>query len=218
MLGDGRGLPMGKMVMAAAGCGLLAVALAPAALADGPYKTEPYRGSSYWSGLYVGGAVGYGLGTSQLTGPAAGDFDISLRGVQGIVTLGYDFQISRSWVLGLFADYAIGELDGSVGDVTSRIESQWAIGGRLGYLQSSTLWYATAGYTEAEWHVQISTKSGNETLNGYFVGLGVEQALSQNLSLKLEYRFSNYDAVPGSLSFDNDVSSIRLGVNWKLGR
>jgi outer membrane immunogenic protein len=210
---------MGKMVIAAAGCGLLAATLAPAVLADEPFKTEPYRGSSQWTGFYVGGAVGYGSGTTEFTGSAAGDFDISLRGVQGIVALGYDFQLSRSWVLGLFADYAFGELSGRAGDdITSTIENQWAIGGRLGYLQSSTLWYGTAGYTEADWHFRISTRSGNETLSGYFVGLGVEQAFSQNLSLKLEYRFSNYEAVPGALSFDTDVNSIRLGVNWKLGR
>jgi opacity protein-like surface antigen len=55
-------------------------------------------------------------------------------------------------------------------------------------------------------------------LNGYFVGFGVEHAFSQNLSLKLEYRFSNYDEVPGTLAFDSEISSVRLGVNWKLGR
>jgi len=120
--------------------------------------------------------------------------------------------------VGLFADYAFGKIDGTVADITSSIDNQWAIGARLGYLRSSTLWYATAGYTEADWQVQISTRSANKTLNGYFVGLGVEQAFSPNLSLKLEYRFSNYDEVPGTLAFDSEINSIRLGLNWKLGQ
>jgi outer membrane immunogenic protein len=202
---------MRKTLIVFATAGLTAVA-ASTAFADGPY-TPPA-----WSGFYVGGAVGYGFGTDELTGPAAGEFDIGLRGGQGTVTLGYDFQLSPAWVLGLFGDYTFGKLDGSAGDITSTIDNQWAIGGRLGYLRSATLWYATAGYTEAEWHVQISAKSGNEMLNGYFVGFGVEHAFSQNLSLKLEYRFSNYDEVPGTLAFDSEISSVRLGVNWKLGR
>lgn len=55
--------------------------------------------------------------------------------------------------------------------------------------------------------------------NGFFVGGGVEQVLSRNVSLKFEYRFSDYDDVTvAGTKFDNEVHSVRLGVNYKFGR
>jgi len=220
----GKETTMRKTMIASVAAGLLAGAAGSAAFADEPYRPAPVNAGPYsWTGLYIGASAGYAFGNTETMGAAAGDSDVTVRGAQGIVTVGYDFRLSPGWLFGLFADYAFGEVDGSIlggtlDKISSTIDNQWAIGARLGYLRASTLWYATAGYTEADWHVQLGPKGHDETLSGYFVGLGVEQAFSQALSLKLEYRFSSYDTVPGALSFDNEVSSIRVGVNWKLGR
>jgi outer membrane immunogenic protein len=123
--------------------------------------------------------VGYGTGTAELE---IGDFlqDVGLRGVQGGVAVGYDFRLNPQWVLGLFGDYAFGETDGlGEADFKLAIDKQWAIGGRLGLLAtSSTLFYASAGYTRANFEASDGGETLiDETLDGFFVGLGVEQAV-----------------------------------------
>lgn len=174
-----------------------------------------------WSGLYVGAAAGYAIGSSELTvvNDTAGPF--SVRGAQGVVTAGYDFRLSPKWVAGLFADYAFGELDGRSAESLFTIDNQWAVGARLGVLATpSTLLYASAGYTAADFRLsEEGSLLVDLALDGYFVGLGVEQALGRSLSLKLDYRFSDYGDVEQSFnsnSFENSAHAVRLGVNWKL--
>lgn len=210
---------------AAAALAFAATAASAEGLLDrGSVKDAPYAAPAHIrSGLSVGAGVGYGVGTSTLTNGTEAD-DASLRGAQGVVAVGYDWQVGPKLVLGILADYAFGQLDGTLAaDLT--IEKQWAIGGRLGVLATpSTLLYASAGYTRADFEV-ISDLPGlllaDRTLDGIFLGLGVEQALTRNIALKLDYRFSNYqdfkDATSG-LRFDNEVHSVRLGVNWRFGR
>jgi outer membrane immunogenic protein len=182
----------------------------------------PYAGPFSWTGFYIGAAAGYGTGTAKVTNNpgVAGDFDTSIRGGQGILSLGYDYRAGPKFVVGVLADYAFGDLDGTTAGSTFTVDKQWAIGARLGFLSTrSTLWFATAGWTRADF--EIDAPALTRTLDGYFVGAGVEQAFTPNLSLKVEYRFSNYeDFQPDSgspLTIDNDVQSIRLGLNWTFG-
>src|SRR5262245_38407229 len=138
----GKETTMRKTMIASVAAGLLAGAAGSAAFADEPYRPAPVNAGPYsWTGLYIGASAGYAFGNSAMTGAAAGDIDITLRGAQGIVTVGYDFQSGPNWIFGLFADYAFGEVDGSVlggalAKISSTIDNQWAIGGRLGYLHA----------------------------------------------------------------------------------
>jgi opacity protein-like surface antigen len=57
------------------------------------------------------------------------------------------------------------------------------------------------GYTQAQFNVSDGFKdvlfddygSTSKTFQGYFVGAGIETFLRQNWTLKLEYRFSQFD-------------------------
>ena len=187
---------------------------------------------------------------------------VSGDGVQGTLTLGYDQQIHPGLLIGIFGDYTFGDLESehSVNGMSSeaiwvllgtaydrwlepahlktKIGDSWSIGARIGLVQEKTLWYAFAGYTEADFDWDFAAYfdgehfaggSGSKTLNGYFLGLGVEHQLFQNVSLKLEYRYTDYDKVTfgsyyeeedyghaSKFRADPDVHSIRLGVNWKV--
>jgi outer membrane immunogenic protein len=201
------------------------VAVAVAADLGGGSKGDPYTAPApMWSGLYVGAAVGYSFGSSTVDIGGGTVFDTTLRGEHGAVTVGYDFQIAPRWVAGVFADFALGstQLEGIIG---VDLDNQWAIGGRLGVLATpSTLLYGSAGFTGAHFE---ATEQGlvpfvKGTLDGYFVGFGGEQALSRNLSLKAEYRFSDYGDIAGTAdtetsSSDNSVHSLRLGVSYRFG-
>lgn len=169
-----------------------------------------------WTGFYVGAAAGYGIGSTFTPDP----IDLSQRGAQGFLSVGYDIQASPGIVLGVLADYAFGDLKGKQGSVDFGLNNQWAIGARLGFLPtSSSLWFATVGYTHAVFELSDGPSNIEVALNGFFLGGGVEQALNRNLSLKLEYRFLNYeDFRLGPVPFHSDAHSVRLGVNWKFGR
>jgi outer membrane immunogenic protein len=88
-----------------------------------------------------------------------------------------------------------------------------------GFLATArSLWYVNGGWTRSDFDVtEPGFTSVSKSLNGFFVGGGVEQSLSRNASLKLEYRFSDYEDFNfGGTTFDNTVHSVRLGVSWKF--
>ncbi len=208
----------------------------PAHAHDYAYTGE----ATSWNGFYLGASVGYGIADSAFRHTIVPDtvgYDTSSDGVTGTVTVGYDVNFDSSFVAGIFADYTFGELDGNgayaIGPPSQfslEYDNTWAIGGRIGLARpGGTLWYLTAGYTETE--LTLSDAFGNidRDLDGYFLGAGVEQQLHHHgLSLKLEYRFSDYgsetlyeETVGCCLEryeIDSQVHAIRLGVSYKFGR
>jgi outer membrane immunogenic protein len=231
------------LVSLAAGAALAATA--GVANADGygygSVKDAPLAApQANWNGLYIGAAVGYGIATTEVE---AGEYEgfpvvnldgLSSEGLQGTITVGYDRQIHPNWVLGIFADYSLGELETDisvpifVSAVEATIKDSWAIGARVGYINSCcTMWYVTAGYAHADVDLKgfftIYPISLSENMDGWFIGGGVEHQLSNNLFLKLDYRYTDYDKVTwapaeaeGYLDTETDVHSIRLGLNWKV--
>jgi outer membrane immunogenic protein len=131
----------------------------------------------------------------------------------------------------------------------------WAVGGRFGFLSSeSTLWYGLAGYTQA----RITGEAGHDFAgfflpqseygggyqyrwsgwrDGVVLGAGVETLLTDAISLKMEYRYTNYKSFRGyggsdlpiiiidppfgeveqRARFDPEVHSIRGVVSWRFG-
>jgi outer membrane immunogenic protein len=75
------------------------------------------------------------------------------------------------------------------------------VGGRIGaVVGSSTLLYAKAGYSNAQFRVRydsgLPTGSyrASDELDGVRLGAGVEHMLGRNAFVKAEYRYSNYEA------------------------
>jgi outer membrane immunogenic protein len=80
----------------------------------------------------------------------------------------------------------------------------WSIGGRIGYLiNPSTLIYAAGGFTQAKFEGNFNLITfdstdfpgdSSTTYNGYFVAFGLESMLTQNLFLRGEMRYAEYDS------------------------
>jgi outer membrane immunogenic protein len=181
-----------------------------------------------WNGFYVGAGIGAGAVVHDYTvdcyycGRARSETtDFGGEGLFGTVTVGYDRVIRPGWVAGAFADYDFGSTISTEisGDSIDHNHS-WSVGGRLGFLSSpSTLIYGTAGYTQAEFDFGATSK----TFDGYFVGAGIETFLRQNWTLKLEYRFSQFDEqtiFDGRYCDEFDEASMhtaRLVLSYRFG-
>jgi outer membrane immunogenic protein len=193
-----------------------------------------------WSGFYVGGNVGYGWGDGDGDigfsgfgrGPIKGDGNGFLGGVQA----GYNWQMG-SWVVGVETDFqgsaAKGDVHGGPGGsrLNADYENPWfgTFRGRVGYGSDQLLGYVTGGvvYGESKLSGTVSGPAGgsfssSETSTSWTVGVGVEYALWDRWSTKLEYL---YVGTPGdipvppkttTISGDTNSNIIRTGLNYRF--
>jgi outer membrane immunogenic protein len=213
------------------------------ALADGYSRPAPAYGAPVvqqglpsWSGFYLGAGVGAGAVVHDVTIGVAGLGNVSNdgiggQGIFGTALVGYDHQFG-TFVLGVFADYDFSGIssDFSAFGLSSASldhKRSWAVGARFGFLSSpSTLWYGTAGYTQADFDASSTVGSFDlGTFSGYFLGAGVEGKLGGGWSLRGEYRFSQFGSetvfsAPGLLNIDFEPSmhTARLALTYKFGR
>jgi outer membrane immunogenic protein len=197
-----------------------------ASAADMPMKSPaPMMAPAYnWTGFYVGVNGGYGWGTTTGTAlPVATGGNVNLTG--GLVggTLGYNFQMG-SWVLGLEADYDWANINGTTTlGGTFTINSLGSARGRLGYAWNNVLLYGTGGFA---WGSATGAGFGvteSHTHTGWAAGGGLEYGVTRNLSLKGEYLYTSLSAqnyfvpvVPAPNDVGANVSTIRLGANWRF--
>lgn len=214
-----------------------------------------------WTGVYVGIGGGAAMANHELNlsnGPSLPvDFNVGIDGLGGqggvfTLTAGADYQLDRNFVVGAFFDYdwmnADTGLSGAIGGLGAAstsfdVDHAWSIGGRIGFLPTErTLLFVTAGYTQADlsdmtFNVTngVSTFTGvlasTGTLSGYFIGGGAEVKLTDSLSLKGEYRYSDYAAedvtlLPALLPVVNNfvrteietsIQTARLSLNYRFG-
>jgi outer membrane immunogenic protein len=184
---------------------------------------------------------------------ATGHRDLSSTGFTGGGQIGYNYQIA-SFVVGLEGDFEYNGLkkssdatyarsnDGHLFNVLQSYKSDWlaTIRPRVGYAFGSALLYATGGvaFTNLKIqddHVSVSggtdfPASASKTLTGWTVGGGLEYALTQNWTLKVEYLYANFGKIqasgirvpsngePYSISYRTNFAEniARLGVNYKF--
>jgi outer membrane immunogenic protein len=228
---------MKKLVIAltAAAAAFASPALA-ADLAARPYTkaAPPPVPVATWTGCYVGGGGG-GAATKNdhndfLTAapntPLSPNLSTGGDGWFGTVQVGCDYQWNN-FVVGVFGDYDFMDIHGDISTGgffapaltgSQKLDGQWAVGGRAGYLVlPQLLTYVSGGYTQAHWTSTtlasffapggVSTLPGS-TKGGWFIGAGDEYALGflPGLFWKTEYRYSEFDranvsinTIPGGL-------------------
>ena len=187
-----------------------------------------------WTGLYIGGQVGYEFGRSNAlasaaaTGAGLAANGTSPGGVIGGAHVGYNFSTQSIPGLGGFAGaggvFGIeGDVDGSnykstyaLGGISNSMRDniQGSIRGRLGVAVDRVLFYATGGAAFGSLQnnyvntLNGLTDSQTHTRVGYTVGGGVEYAFTNNWSVRAEYRYTDF----GTFA-DNLANATAGGVN-----
>ncbi|WP_269929847.1 outer membrane protein [Aminobacter sp. HY435] len=193
-----------------------------------------------WTGGYIGLQGGWQWGrdhTAESTGgvPTGFDEDLDSDGFIGGVHVGYNWQ-NGQFVYGAEADLEFSTVDGSyrvAGPDGTDFDLNWqgSIRGRLGYVPTERLLiYGTAGvaFGDLEYtYVQAETifESFSSTEVGWTVGAGAEYAFTDNLTARLEYRYTDFGdvsnlsavAFPG-FTYDHDPKfhAVRVGVSYKF--
>ena len=177
-----------------------------------PVYAPPPPPAFSWSGVYIGGQVGYGWGNSSApftdTAPFPG---LSQCGVIGGVHIGYNYQVSQ-FVFGLE-----GDVNARLEPVTAPSRLAWAmaceknidasIRGRIGYAFDRVLIYATGGGAYGSFHTSyndgVAFDSFNDGRVGWTVGGGLEYAIDNNWSVRAEYRYTDYGHITDSPVFSD---------------
>ena len=189
-------------------------------------KAPPYIEQTFnWTGFYVGVNGGGGWGHSRTD--LSGGFSTS-GGVAG-GTIGYNAQYG-SWVFGFEGDIDWSDVSGSTsaaGCPGCSVQNNWlsTARGRVGYAFGRWLPYVTGGLAVGD--VQASAPGfpgATNTQVGWAAGAGVEYALSNNWSAKLEYLhvdLGRFDcaAACGAAGTDNvsfHDNLVRGGINFRF--
>jgi outer membrane immunogenic protein len=233
----GKSIVAAAMVVLAGPTGALAADI-PALSPPAPSPPVTYN----WTGIYIGINGGYGTGNSNWSdGPVGttGSFTTSGYLIGG--SIGVNYQIGE-YVFGIEGDGDWTNLKGNSGTTCGAIstvvpppdgcqtQSGWlaTVRGRVGYAFDRTLIYGTAGAAFGNIQTGLNPPSTFDSSieAGWTVGAGLEVALAQNWTAKVEYLFvdlpngacttvANCGGAAGSIvSFNENV--IRAGVNFKF--
>jgi len=191
--------------------------VAAAVLATGAASAataEPFNGP------YVGVQGGWSQNDLGIPSTPQGilNVDRSADAASGGVYTGYDVKVSPNVVLGAEAGLQVGADDSITRDnVTVDPKRSIDLTARAGYLvNDDTLLYARGGYTNTRVRTSVEDAAGirSATANrdGWLVGGGVEHALSDNVSARAEYRYS--DLGDGGGKFDRHQAL--FGISYRF--
>ncbi len=195
---------------------------------EAPMEPAPVAATAHsWTGLYLGGHVGYGWSDKEWTLIRNAGNQISNRvgsvitshdadGFLGGLQLGYNHQFDRL-VVGVEGEFSWTGMDGGSSwrnedllyrDATTDINWMATLAGRAGFTVDRALVFVKGGVAWADEDfthtggslTNVRNFSGDDTRVGWLIGTGVEYALDDNWSLKTEYNYLDFGSEQVSVS------------------
>lgn len=202
---------MKKCILAGVALGVISLSASAAMSAD-----MDASGQFDWTGIYLGGYVGYTNFDTEILG-----VDNSFDGITGGGILGVNYQIDRV-VLGVEGDVGFTGADGNFNlpIVHSQdVDMTYAIRGRAGYAMDNTLLFLQGGVAFASFNADAGGANIlDDNVTGWQIGAGVEHAFTENLTVRLDGLYTDYgktkDITVAPANFDVKNVSVRLGVNF----
>jgi outer membrane immunogenic protein len=180
-----------------------------------PFVVSGLNNGDSSDGFLIGGHVGYNAQFGQFVVGVEGDLEWSDLGGSDS-TFALTNVNTRQTVL----------INSGLG-----LDWQGSIRARLGWAFDRTMIYATGGFAFAGVNdsnnfniVNPLFTNGDDTVSGWTLGAGVEYAFTNNLTTRIEYRYTSYDN-SGTNFFDDvsldrgkdlDFHTVRVGVSYKF--
>ena len=220
--------------LAAAGM-TFAVAIAAAATAQAADLPQPAETYTYtdpvpaerfdWSGFYFGGHLGWNWSEFETSNGVTGRFTNRDSGVMGGVHAGYNYMLSPNFLLGAEADFSLSDIDKTrnVAGVNYNTSSDWngTVRARAGWAFDRFMVFGTGGLAIADIEAKANGISDSKTKVGWAAGAGIEGAVTQNVTARLEYMYQDYGSETFSLggqAYKTDLNNnqVRFGLSYKF--
>ncbi|MCF3641527.1 porin family protein [Rhizobium sp. TRM95111] len=174
--------------------------------------SEPVVGN--WSGAYAGGTASWQRGDFDQQG------DKRANGLGGGVYGGYNMQ-SGQLVYGGEADLNYSAIDSSHNGRNAEQGLNGSLRARVGVDMNPVLVYGTAGVAASNAEMEDGTSSDDNTHVGWTAGAGVEGFVTNNITARVEYRYTDYNSKTynlnsGDVKSDLKDHSIRVGMGVKF--
>lgn len=187
-----------------------------------------------WTGFYVGAGLGAGAVVHDLSVPPLGGLGFNGIGGEGIFAeamVGYDHEFANGFVAGVMLDGRYSGIATTIdtgpilgpGSVNVDMDYGFDILARAGYkFTGATLGYLLAGYS---WqHFDINATGAGTLIDwdasGLTVGAGLDAAVSDRVTLGLEYRYSHFEGedfgTGGLINIDPSAHTVRATMKFKL--
>ncbi|MET4632330.1 outer membrane protein [Kaistia defluvii] len=211
-----------------------------------PYEPIPAPEPAFtWTGLYIGAHGGYAW-LDFKSEPTDAYGGMKPDGWFGGGQAGYNYQFSNNIVLGIEADASFGDQKDSISaligdplenavtlDYAAKIDAFGTVRARAGYAVDRFLPYVTGGLAwanaELDFHNQIIadgnvavdlSASDKQTFTGWTIGAGLEYAVTNNITAKVEYLYADLGSKDFDLgtpvSADITMQTVKFGLNYKF--
>ncbi|MEP9388246.1 outer membrane beta-barrel protein [Mesorhizobium sp. KR9-304] len=194
-----------------------------------PIETPAYS----WTGFYVGVAGAAGAAVTELSIDGGSLDGIGGEGVRGEINAGYDYDFGN-FVAGIMVDAHYGngkselELDFGLGSLNFDAKADYGfdILARAGMkVNESTLAYVLGGYSWQNFEVEASaTGAGSEDIaewdvDGFSIGGGLETAVTANMTVGFEYRYTQFEDADldlDGLDVETSMQTARITAKYKF--
>lgn len=170
-----------------------------------------------WSGFYLGALLGYSWGRAD-TDTEVGD--LGADGIDGGAYAGANWQYGN-FVLGGEADLLASGLEGEEDGLEVGQGLNGSLRARAGIALDQFLLYGTGGVALSDVEASAGGDSDDATLWGWTAGAGAEALVTDNITARFEYRYTDYENETFTLdsgSGEGDLSthSVRAGIGFKF--
>jgi len=200
-----------------------------------------------WTGFYIGGNVGGAWETGTITDNL---FDVSFSrtrsGFIGGGQVGYNWQVSPNWVLGvegmfdgtsIRSDTATVTVPTVLGPTTfsanAKVDWVTTVGARFGYAANNWLFYGKGGggwVHDSATVTDVVAATGDvfsvsvsDTRGGWMAGGGIEYGFTPNWTARVDYTHIGLSDVTNTGLFVNDTITlsrhfdmVTFGINYKF--
>jgi outer membrane immunogenic protein len=227
----------------AAGTGICSGDVRAADLPAAPAPVIPVAPVAYtspvynWTGIYLGGHIGEAYSASTWTDPfnSTSNDEFSSWGFLGGGQLGANAQFNRL-VIGVEGDFSwinsINKGTDSIGEaINTNVEWTSTVDARIGAAFDRLLVYGKGGLALAEDQSSLTDLGSNTATSsflrtGWTVGAGLEYALDDHWSAKIEYDYLGFgsqtmnfttplESVSSSASLN--LQEVKAGINFRFG-
>ena len=166
-----------------------------------PESQDVIVSSGNWEGGYVGGKLTHQWGKVK----EGKDYDAN--GFGGGIYTGYNKQDGQI-VYGVEGDVNFSGIDKTYNGVKADQGINGSLRARVGYDLSPAMVYATGGLAATNMEVSDANSDSNKTLLGLTLGAGVETKITESITARTEYRFTNYQ----TQTFDLNSGPVDRGL------